>query len=263
MDVTQALKDAENALRDFIGAVLDRSLGPKWVDQCGVTSDRINQWRERQEIERRRQTAGVVDERLIYYADFYDLRTILQKNWSGEFAEAFGEWRAFEVDLARLEKLRDPDAHRRELLPHQKHLIMGISGEIRTKIVRSRSKKETSADCFPRIESARDNYGNIWTPAEGSLNAVSTNTVLRPGDTVEFLITASDPEDMPLEYGFEASRGLRRFWLQESTFSLPIEENHIGKIFRVEVFIKSPRTYHAHQFYDDSAIFLYQVLPAR
>ena len=69
-----------------------------------------------------------MEERLIYYADFYDLKTILKKNWDTSFADALGDWKTFDVWLTELEKLRDPDAHRRELLPHQKSLIIGISG---------------------------------------------------------------------------------------------------------------------------------------
>jgi len=76
MDVTQALRDTENALRDFIAATLERSAGREWLDSCGVTPDRITKWRARKSEERRRQEAGVVDERLLYYADFYDLKTV-------------------------------------------------------------------------------------------------------------------------------------------------------------------------------------------
>jgi hypothetical protein len=35
------------------------------------------------------------------------------------------------VRLSVLERLRDPDAHRRESLAHQKHMALGIEGEIR------------------------------------------------------------------------------------------------------------------------------------
>ncbi|MCX5718513.1 MAG: Swt1 family HEPN domain-containing protein [Nitrospirae bacterium] len=149
MDVTQALRDTENALRDFIASALSKSLGDDWVEKCGVPPDRIQKWKDRKLVEESRQESGVVDERLIYYADFFDLKTILKKNWSGEFSEALGDWKTMEVWLNELEKLRDPDAHRRELLPHQKHLALGIAGEIRTRLpiefrleVRNRSKTE-------------------------------------------------------------------------------------------------------------------------
>src|SRR5665647_1041699 len=117
MDVTQALRDTENALRDFIAATLERSLGSEWLSNCGVTTDCIAKWRERKSEEQRRQEAGVVDERLLYYAELYDLKTILEKHWQGDFSEALGKWRRFEVLFDELALYRDPDAHRRELLP--------------------------------------------------------------------------------------------------------------------------------------------------
>src|SRR5690606_16955876 len=139
MDVTQALKDTENSLRDFISTCLSNRYGGEWIDKCGVSPERVKRWQERKGIEEKRQEAGAIEERLLYYADFYDLRTILKKNWGLEFSKVFGEWKTMEVWLTEMEKLRDPDAHRRELLPHQKHLILGISGEIRTRLIKYRS----------------------------------------------------------------------------------------------------------------------------
>ena len=155
IDITQTLKDTENALRDFIANVLSKKFGQNWIEQCGVTQERLQKWQERKDAEYKRQKFGTVDERLIYYADFYDLETMLNKHWS-DFSEALGEWKTMKVWLEELGRLRDPDAHRRELLPHQKHLAIGIAGEIRTRLVRYRSKQETGEDYYPRIESAMD-----------------------------------------------------------------------------------------------------------
>jgi len=135
----RALKDAENALRDFIAQTLERALGNGWESNCGVTEGRLTKWRERKQTESSCQETGTTEERLLYYADFYDLKTILKKHWAQYFTQALGDWKIMEVLLAELEKLRDPDAHRRELLPHQHHFALGISGEIRTRISRYRS----------------------------------------------------------------------------------------------------------------------------
>src|SRR2546422_2609549 len=198
LDVTGALRDTENALRDFISATLLAQFGQDWLTRCGVTPDRIEKWNERKTTETRRfDASGVVEERLIYYADFYDLKAILRKHWQGPFSEAFGEWKTTEVWLEELERMRDPDAHRRELLPHQKYLAIGIAGEIRTRLVRYRSKRETAADYFPRIESVRDSLGNMWTAAEPGGHTVYTKSVLRPGDPGDFLTTPPVPEDGP------------------------------------------------------------------
>ncbi len=147
MDLTQALKDIENSLREFLATLLRNKFGERWLEETGVSADRIAQWEDRKATEEKRQKTGAVEERLLYYADFYDLKTILKKNWN-EFAVALGDWKTMEVWLTELEKLRDPDAHRRELLPHQQYLGLGISGEIRTKLIKYRSKQETSEEFF-------------------------------------------------------------------------------------------------------------------
>jgi hypothetical protein len=263
MDTTQALKDAENALRDFMAVVLARCLGQDWSKKCGVSSERLAKWYEIKEVENKRQEAGVVDERLIYYADFYDLKTILKKNWSGELSQAFGDWKTFEVYFDELEKMRDVDAHRRELLPYQKHLVLGISGEIRSRIVRYRSKKETAEDYFPRIESVRDNLGHIWIPAPDrstSADIVATGAVLRPGDALDFIITASDPENSPLQFGLEIT-GQSSIWQDDPSVSFRVTDDHIRRNFYVELLIRSSRKYHARSGYDDKICFSYQVLP--
>jgi hypothetical protein len=77
-DITQALRDTENSLRDFIAVVLRAKLGESWLENCGISSERLEKWKERKAEEEKRQESGVVEQRLIYYADFYDLRTILK-----------------------------------------------------------------------------------------------------------------------------------------------------------------------------------------
>jgi hypothetical protein len=264
MDVTQALRDTENALRDFIAETLLRSLGREWLTNCGVTSDRIAKWRERKSEEERRQEAGVVDERLLYYADFYDLKTILKKHWQGDFSVALGAWKRFEVLFDELALYRDPDAHRRELLPHQQSLVLGIAGDIRSRLVRWHSRRETAADCFPRIESARDSLGNLCSPSHASTVAdCFTGAILRPGDKLDFVVTARDPEDLPLEYKLvEEIRQSGSEWQANGVFSFEVEEAHIGHL-AIRLSIRSPRSYHAATVYDDSVTFFYRVLPRR
>jgi hypothetical protein len=59
------LKDAENSLRDFIGHTLSSSLrGEQWFEKLGIPETRIDIWKERKIIEEKRQTSGVVEERM-------------------------------------------------------------------------------------------------------------------------------------------------------------------------------------------------------
>ncbi|MBI5779004.1 MAG: hypothetical protein HZA49_06070 [Planctomycetes bacterium] len=261
IDITQSLKDTENSLRDFIALMLQQKLGESWVEKCGVTPERITKWNEKKSIEEKRQKTGTVEERLIYYADFYDLKTILEKNWADVFAQVFSEWKTMKVWLEELEKLRDPDAHRRELLPHQKHLAMGIAGEIRSLLIRYRSKNETGEDYFPRIESVRDSIGNIWAPKEYPDTICFTKTILRPNDIIDFIVTASDPKGEALKYGISTDTSKSLTWQKENTFSIKILKEDIRHSFHITLFICSCRDYHAQGKWDDFVHFVYQILP--
>ena len=259
-DITQALKDTENSLRDFISVVLGAKLGESWIEKCGVSSQKLEKWKKHKADEEKRQLSGVVEQRLIYYANFDDLITVLEKHWQGEFSNAFGEWDRMEVFLKELKNLRDPDAHRRELMPHQKHLILGLAGDIRTRLVRYRSKQETSEDYHPRIESARDSLGNIYSYADHRL--VSTGLRLRPGDVVDFLISASDPLGESLQYRMRYMM-ISSAWQDSNTFSLRVTEREVQKALVVSFEIKSQRQFHTSSEYDDFVEFSYEVLPPK
>ncbi len=265
IDITQTLKDTENALRDFVASELKNSLGENWILNCGVIEDRISKWRERKVEEEKRHFSGTTEERILYYADFYDLKTILEKNWEKVFSKVFSSKKITILYLDILGGYRDPDAHRRELLPHQKNLIFGIAGEIRSSIIRYRSKKETDNDCFPRIESVRDSLGSIWTIESEQIKSLfNTKKILHPGDIIDFVITTSDPEDLQLEFGLSVNfkpPTPEIIWQKNNTFSVKIGKEHISRQFQIDFYIKSPREYHASISTDDDASFYYKVLP--
>lgn len=261
MDVSQALKDAENSLRDFIASTLTSSMGDDWINSVGIAPEKIDKWKTRKTEEEKKQRTGVAEERLIYYADFYDLQTILKKRWSQDFQAVFVKWKELEVWLDALNNLRDAEAHRRELLPHQKHLILGVSGEIRSMIVRYRSKMDTGDDYFPRIESARDSLGHMAT--EASAGTVYTEATIRVGDQLDFVITASDPQGEELEYCLSPGSMDILGWQKANTLSAVVTEAMIRKHSEFSIYIRSPRRHHACGLFDDVVAFVYCVLPAK
>lgn len=262
MDISQSLKDAENTLRDFISDILNRKYGVNWIQECKISEDKIERWLGRKAEELKKQKFGTVENRLIYYADFYDIKTILKKNWD-LFTDALGDWKTIDVWLSELERYRNSEAHRRELLPHQKQLAAGITGEIRTRIVRYRSKLETVEDYFPRIESVRDNYGNIWAVGQPK-NTIYTKLILRPGDVLEYVITATDPLGEELNYGITRNPHPNMECQKDNTIKHVVSSNDIGRLFNLNVFIKSNRDYHAlGDLADDWVDFSYTVLPAK
>jgi len=259
MDANQALRAAENSVRNLIAYNLRTSLGDNWIIKCGVTAERIKVWEERQQEEERR--LGMKDERLLYYSDFYDLLTILKKHWSTCFAAIFGKQSKFETLWSILESYRNPDAHRRELLPYQVNLILGISGKIRTEITSYFSNMDTGESYFPRIESVQDSLGNTWTFGTNTKDFIHTNQVLRPGDVIQFVVTAFDPLSGKLEYSFERGFVGVTNWIDNPFENIEITEKDIGKNLVIAIAIRSERDYHARSTNDDIVYFGYTVLP--
>lgn len=258
MDANMALKDAENALRDFIEEILSEKLGQSWLDKCGVTPERIEKWKERKEEEQKKLAAGNIEPRLLYYADFYDLETILSKHWS-LFSPCFGDWKTMEVYLGKMGDFRNPDAHRRQLLPAQEQLLCGISGEIRNAITNYRSKRALADEFFPRIEYVQDSLGNV---CKGSGGIVNTGRTLRPGDKVTFTVTAWDPLGEPLEYQGCVRVAFRiAAWSLSNVMEWVVSESDIGRTAVVSIEIRSSRQYHASLNSDDQASLMYAVVP--
>lgn len=264
-DITSALRNAENALRDLIQQLMVKNFGEAWPRKLGVTDERRQRWEERRIEEQKRLTTGGVESRLLYFADFTDLKTILARNWE-IFKEVFGDKKEIEVFLSKLEDFRNPDAHQRGLSEYQEHLALGISGELRTQIARYRSRRDTAEDCFPSIEAAFDNYGRVYPEIQPEKESIPT---LRVGDMIEITLNAVDPEDMPVDYQFSYSGSkYSRQWGEQNRFFLELTEEHIRHRLAIICSVKSRRAFHAFPSwdgddYDDALVFAYQVLPSR
>ena len=102
----------------------------------------------------------------------------------------------------------------------------------------------------------RDNYGNIWTPGKGH---VPTETVLYPGDILEFIITATDPLGGKLFYGLHPSSN----WQDSNVITINIGEEHIGRPKTFLPMIKSERNYHAEGHLDAVVSFAYPIRPKK
>lgn len=264
MDITEALRGVENSLRDFISEVLLEKHGEKWISNVGVSQNRIDIWGKRLEEERKKMGGRLTEARLLYYADFYDLKPIISSNWDGSFCEVFKKKKRIEVFLSELEKLRNPEAHRRDLLPHHKHMIIGISEEIRNQIIKYRSMKENKSvdDYYPRFERITDNLGNVWSP-ENKSRRIMTNDHLRVGDKLVFIVSATDPYGENLMYSFGTNildRNIRK-WQAEKEFELIIDEEMIRKNLTIRIRLKSQRNFHARNDHDDEVKFTYIIIP--
>jgi len=255
MDIHQSLKNCENSLRDFIAITLHKKYDENWMEKAEINPERISAWNQRKLNDNERHHATTTDENLINYADLEELKNVLLLNWEGDFADAFGDFKLIETYINILSRYRNPDIHRRPLLTFQKHLILGISGEIRNKISVFRSLNELSREGFPRIESVRDNLGNIWTP--GKPSRIKSGMNIHVGDALEFIVIASDPKDGDLMYSLDG-----KSWTTGNVLTQFIETWHISKNTVFKILVRSERKFHAYPMgYDDRITFEYQVLP--
>ncbi len=89
--------------------------------------------RKRQKEEEGRRYTKIVDQDLLSYTDFGDLRVILEKN-KEFFKPIFKDWDTFKVYLKKVEYLRNPAKHHRFLKEYEISLLQGIAGEIENNI---------------------------------------------------------------------------------------------------------------------------------
>ncbi len=255
MDVRQILLDTESALRDFVSVIMQQQHGDDWLFQSGLSDDRLAILQKLQAEFDEKKISLQEENQLLNYGNLMDLKTILTRNWIGDFELCFGDLQTIEVYLSTLHRYYDSDANNRSLLTHQKHLILGISGFLRNRMVVYRSWKDGDKHGFPRIESVRDNLGNIWVL--GKPKKIKTGLQLRTGDMLEFVVTAIDPEGLDLEYRIFPNK-----WSTGNVLLMEVNEKHIGSQSIFHIGIKSPRKHHAFPLgYDDRVTFEYEVLP--
>ena len=268
MALDDSINALENSLRDLIERVLHKRYGEPWAEHLGITPERRAHWEGRREEERKKRTAGVIDERLLYYADFTDLFAIIKKNWDPDFRACFGDQTELRVYLEKLADLRNPDAHSRSLLEVEERLVEGMTGELRQKITIFLSKGGggPEPERFARIEEVVDSFGSRVTGAASGEGSLSPDLTLRAGDRVVFRGQAWDPEGSPLAWRLFFGVSHARVDLPGHAFEYEwsITEADIAQDGYVTFALVSERPFVRFQQHsaDDYANLFYTVLPA-
>jgi HEPN superfamily Swt1-like protein len=264
MGPAESINAVEVALRDLIEQVLGEKFGVDWINECG-TPEKIQQWRERRIQEAKQRDATVAEERLIYYSDFTDLGPIIKRHWE-LFKACLDDQRTFLVYMERLEDFRNAPMHSRALVPFEQALVEGMTGEIRNKVTIYRSQVEEVDRHFPRMEFARDSFGNVADPNQG---LTKTGITLYPGDKVVFECAGWDPLGQPLKWTLQTLPGTTRLPgspLLEcegpgARFAWDVTEANIAASCFVVINLMSDRSWHRTAGRDDQANFIYAVLP--
>ena len=234
VDCNSYLRDIENVLRTNIQFILKDKYGDSWEEHLGVSEDRIKKWEGRKEEESNRLNGKVLESRLLFYSDFYDLKEIMLKNWD-IFGNIFKNKKELEYQLEMLESFRNPNAHNRDLLEHQKYLLVGIVGEIKSNILEYRGSIEKEDTYFLSIDSININ-GKIYNNSY----MAKLKKPLRKGDRLDITFYVSAPPNQNVFYSIYGSEN----WQEEPHFIIEIdEEDSVGDstlIFN----IKSDQEYH-------------------
>jgi hypothetical protein len=269
MSESDDLNAAENALRDLIERVFAvHHPGGLTAAALGVTDDRLAKWLDAKEIESKRRDGVRPEERLLYFAEFSDLLTIINRSWA-LFLPCFGDKQKLNVYLTRLVELRNPVAHSRHLVPFEQHLVAGMTGEIRQQVTLYLSTMSDERQHFPRIERVEDSFGNVGHGrATSGSGHVALALVLHPDDVVTFVLDAWDPGALSVTWNVLIAGRWHHGIAQDNHagFTWHVESAQISDPCLVAFNIVSPRAYHREAgplTVDDQCSFTYRVLPDR
>jgi hypothetical protein len=238
-DPHEAIREAENALRDLIAEILEPLLGADWLQQSGLTPERLATLAQRKVAEEKARPLQTPEERLLYYSDLPDLQKIIDKHWE-RFKPVLGDRQETDVFLNKLNELRNPDAHQRGLWPYEQQLVFGISGHFRQAVAFSRKQVDDLNKYYPRFERVTDSFG--FTVSDGG---VSTDRPVRAGDELTYRISAWNPEpEHPLELkaGVGVGQENGTGWSASDTLMVRLRPQDIERNLYIFIALRGDRT---------------------
>lgn len=241
----------ENTLRTIISLVLGDNDNAKF----GISLDRINIWKDKREIEKQKNNGILIESRLIYFSDFYDLKNIVHKSWDS-FKEILLKKKIFEANFDQIESLRNTVSHGRKLITFQEHLIAGITGDLKSNLVKYYNKNMNADDYFIRVLNISDSLGNQWGIGSLDNTLLVTKGILRVNDQFEFFIEAYDPKNR--EITFELTSGQFNIIQKSGRFEFILTNEMISHRFELIVKIYTENSEYENKL---QKTILYTVLP--
>jgi hypothetical protein len=263
LEPSAAIAIIETDLRRLVEVVLRSSEGPEWWDKV-LPPEAKKQLQERHDEEAKRRNPALVPSGLMAYTHLYQLTDIIKKRWQ-VFSPALGTMRDFVVLMDKVEDFRNAPAHSRELLPHERALLAGIAGEIRTKVTVYLSQQSPDSKFYPVIELVRDSFGNESVPIDSTdHDIVSTELQLKVGQDVQFECRGWDPQGRELTWTYTSNPLARSKEIVKGnsiSFTFRPNDNDVGVGCFVDITMASSGKYHRHGKYDQQVSFHYQVEP--
>lgn len=269
MEPSDALTSFENALRLAIRAVL----GGEWTTAPGAPS--LEALTKRMTEERARRDGVSVSTDLLDYAMTTDLTQLVRRNWE-QFKPVFDDQKRTMTYFGIVEDVRNTIAHGREVMPHEKSLLAGATGQLRLQVSEYQSSADGSRTYYPTIERITDSFGN--PPTDAVVPAVDRRRV-NVGDVLSFSGYASGgrgrdvrwllarmPTETPtsvLSVAFPRSNPAVVAVGNEVQFSYTVSESDVMEYFWIGIVIAADSKFHRHagHGWDDVASFGYSVNP--
>jgi hypothetical protein len=91
-------------------------------------------------------------------------------------------------------------------LPYQEHFLSFAVGDLKTKITKYHNKNLNIDDYFIKIMKVSDSIGHVWGAPNRLEAGFHTDSTLRVGDRLEFLIDAFDPKGRQIIYELNCGR---------------------------------------------------------
>jgi hypothetical protein len=228
----------ENTLRKLILYLLGTDF-----KSYNVSLDRTEKWKEKKEIQRKKSNGILLEKRLIFYSDFYDLKTIVDKNWE-IFLPILKNKKRFEIFFKEVENYRNTVSHGRSLTLGQENLLNGILSDLKNLITIHHNRNEMNDDYFIRITQVNDNLGNVW---DDIINQIKP--ILRVGDDYEIIIEANDPKDRKIEYCINTIMNELRIVQNSNRFNFKIENKIVGENVSLLVSAYTPDSNYENKAY--------------
>ena len=235
----------ENTLRKLILHTLKED-----YNNYKVSDQRIENWKEKQKIEKKKYKGVLMEKRLIFYSDFYDLKSIISKNWEN-FKPILDDKKRFEIFFAEVEKFRNTLSHGRNLTLSQEQLLKGITSDLKNLITIYHNKNEMKEDFFVRLISVSDNLGNTWPGTQ-------KKPTIRVGDYYELTIDAIDPKDREIEYQLVTYKGIYVKFQKSNRFSFTVDNSFVGVNTSLIIEIRTPNSDYENR---DGKVIKVMVLP--
>jgi hypothetical protein len=264
----EAIRAAEDAMRHIIRLVL----GETWSN--ALNSSERYRLRRKLEAEERTREGVIVPVDLLAYTDTSHLTKIILSEWPAFLAVFKNETRT-RVAFEALTSYRNASQHNRPLVPFERDLLSGISGQIRNFVTLYLNDISETRQHYPVIEFAMDSLGNPGLSGDDWISATSM-AELEVGSVLTFDARGWDPRDRQLEWMLFVNKSYGITPYDEPlistavgndvSLSVTITDEMVALELYVSIVLANESRYHARQGiamvpHDDRREWLYRVNP--